>query len=153
MSPSGWKQTFPFTGWFWPPFEVGISRFQDHHRRRYACLSRAWRSPWSDRGWRDVFQDNRTSKNGWHGMTGQFHQSVFGRFGGYADVNNADRLGWIHDPSMPIEPILILTLPISRNWQLIDINAGALLKYCKEVLNFNGQTTILKQTPTTNSLF
>jgi|TARA_B100001964_G_C13775913_1_gene398070 hypothetical protein len=54
---------------------------------------------------------------------------------------------------MPIEPILILTLPISRNWQLIDINAGALLKYCKEVLNFNGQTTILKQTPTTNSLF
>ncbi len=54
---------------------------------------------------------------------------------------------------MPIEPILILTLPISRNWQLIDINAVSLLRYSKEVLNFNGQTTILKQTPTTNSLF
>ena len=24
----------------------------------------------------DVFQDNRTSKNGWHGMTGQSHQVV-----------------------------------------------------------------------------
>ena len=46
----------------------------------------------------DVFQDNRTSKNGWHGMTGQFRQSVFGRFGGYADVNNADRLGC--DPAL-----------------------------------------------------
>ena len=26
-----------------------------------------------------VFQDSRTGKNGWHGMTGQFRQSVFGR--------------------------------------------------------------------------
>ena len=25
-----------------------------------------------------VFQDSRTGKNGWHGMTGQFRQSVFG---------------------------------------------------------------------------
>jgi len=33
----------------------------------------------------DVFQDNRTGKNGWHGMRGQFRQSVFGRLGGYAD--------------------------------------------------------------------
>ena len=30
-----------------------------------------------------VFQDSRTGKNGWHGMTGQFRQSVFGRLGGY----------------------------------------------------------------------
>ena len=26
-------------------------------------------------------------KNGWHGMTGQFRQSVFGRLGSYDDVN------------------------------------------------------------------
>ena len=45
-----------------------------------------------------VFQDSRTGKNGWHGMTGQFHQSVFGRLGGYDDVNDADRLG--RDPAM-----------------------------------------------------
>ena len=45
-----------------------------------------------------VFQDSRTGKNGWHGMTGQFCQSVFGRLGGYDDVNDADRLG--RDPAM-----------------------------------------------------
>ena len=38
-----------------------------------------------------IFQDCRTGKNGWHGMTGQFRQSVFGRLGGYEDVNDADR--------------------------------------------------------------
>jgi hypothetical protein len=31
----------------------------------------------------EVFQDSRTGKNGWHGMVGQFRQSVFGRLGGY----------------------------------------------------------------------
>ncbi len=46
----------------------------------------------------DVFQDSRTGKNGWHGMTGLFRQSVFGRLGGYEDVNDADRLG--RDPAM-----------------------------------------------------
>ena len=46
----------------------------------------------------DVFRDSRTSKNGWHGMTGQFRQSVFGRLGGLEDVNDADRLG--RDPAM-----------------------------------------------------
>ena len=46
----------------------------------------------------DIFQDSRTGKNGWHGMTGQFRQSVFGRLGGYEDVNAADRLG--RDPAM-----------------------------------------------------
>ena len=45
-----------------------------------------------------VFQDSRTGKNGWHGMTGQFRQSVFGHLGGYDDVNDADRLG--RDPAM-----------------------------------------------------
>ena len=45
-----------------------------------------------------VFQDSRTGKNGWHGMTGQFRQSLFGRVGGYEDVNDAERLG--HDPAM-----------------------------------------------------
>ena len=45
-----------------------------------------------------VSQDNRTGKNGWHGMTGQFRQSLFGRVGGYADVNDVVRLGL--DPAM-----------------------------------------------------
>ncbi len=45
-----------------------------------------------------LFQDSRTGKNGRHGMTGQFRQSVFGRLGGYDDVNDADRLG--RDPAM-----------------------------------------------------
>ncbi len=31
----------------------------------------------------NIFQDSRTDKNGWHGMTGQFRQSVFERLGGY----------------------------------------------------------------------
>jgi hypothetical protein len=45
-----------------------------------------------------LFQDSRTGKNGRHGMVGQFRQSVFGRVGGYDDVNDADRLG--RDPAM-----------------------------------------------------
>ena len=45
-----------------------------------------------------LFQDSRTGKNGRHGMVGQFRQSVYGRFGGYDDVNDADRLG--RDPAM-----------------------------------------------------
>ena len=48
-----------------------------------------------------IFQDSRTGKNGWHGMTGQFRQSVFGRLGGYEDVNDADRLG--RDPAMRVD--------------------------------------------------
>ena len=47
---------------------------------------------------RDVFHDSRTGKNGWHGMAGQFRQSLFGRLGGYEDVNDAERLG--RDPAM-----------------------------------------------------
>jgi hypothetical protein len=46
----------------------------------------------------EIFQDSRTGKNGWHGMTGQFRQSLFGRVGGYEDVNDAERLG--RDPAM-----------------------------------------------------
>jgi len=30
-----------------------------------------------------LFQDSRTGKNGWRGVTGQFRQSVFGRLGGW----------------------------------------------------------------------
>ena len=45
----------------------------------------------------DAFHDNRTGKNGWHRMTGLFRQSVFGRLGGYEDVNDAERLG--RDPA------------------------------------------------------
>ena len=40
----------------------------------------------------------RSGKNGQHAMTGLFRQSVFGRLGGYQDVNDADRLG--RDPAM-----------------------------------------------------
>ena len=45
-----------------------------------------------------VLVDRRTGKNGRHGMTGLFRQSVFGRLGGYDDVNDADRLA--RDPAM-----------------------------------------------------
>ena len=46
----------------------------------------------------DAFHDSRTGKNGWYGMTGLFRQSVFGRLGGYEDVNDAERLG--RDPAI-----------------------------------------------------
>ena len=46
----------------------------------------------------DAFQDNRTGKNGWHGVASQDRQSLFGRVGGYSDVNDAERLG--RDPAM-----------------------------------------------------
>ena len=36
--------------------------------------------------------DPRTGKNGQHAMAGLFRQYVFGRLGGYEDVNDADRL-------------------------------------------------------------
>ena len=42
--------------------------------------------------------DPRTGKNGQHAMKCLFRQSVFGRLGGYEDVNDADRLG--RDPAM-----------------------------------------------------
>ena len=45
-----------------------------------------------------LFHDSPTGKNGRHGMVGQFRQSLFGRLGGYDDVNDADRLG--RDPAM-----------------------------------------------------
>ncbi len=40
----------------------------------------------------DVLTDTRRGKNGRHGLVEQFRQSVFGRLGGYDDVNDADRL-------------------------------------------------------------
>jgi hypothetical protein len=46
----------------------------------------------------DVFADTRTGKNGRHALAGLFRQSVFGRFAGYEDVNDAERLR--HDPAM-----------------------------------------------------
>ncbi|HSM16782.1 MAG TPA: IS1380 family transposase [Gemmatimonadales bacterium] len=46
----------------------------------------------------DGLVDPRTGKNGLHAMAGLFRQSVFGRLGGYEDVNDADHLG--HDPAM-----------------------------------------------------
>ena len=46
----------------------------------------------------DVFHDNRTGKNGRHGIVGQLRQSVFGRLNGYEDVSDAERLG--RDPAM-----------------------------------------------------
>jgi hypothetical protein len=46
----------------------------------------------------NVLRDTRRGKNGRHGLVGQFRQSVFGRIGGYDDVNDADRLSL--DPVM-----------------------------------------------------
>jgi hypothetical protein len=37
----------------------------------------------------DGLVDPRTGKNGRHALTGLFRQSVFGRLGGYEDVNDA----------------------------------------------------------------
>ena len=36
----------------------------------------------------DTLTDTRRGKNGRHGLVGQFRQSVFGRLGGYDDVND-----------------------------------------------------------------
>ena len=41
----------------------------------------------------DELVDPGTGKNGQHAMKDLFRQSVFGRLGGYEDVNDADRLG------------------------------------------------------------
>ena len=46
----------------------------------------------------DVLADNRTGRNGWHGIVGLLRQSIYGRLAGYEDVNDADRLG--RDPAM-----------------------------------------------------
>jgi hypothetical protein len=46
----------------------------------------------------DVLADARSGKNGRHALAGLFRQSVFGRFAGYEDVNDAERLR--HDPAM-----------------------------------------------------
>ncbi|MCH8112950.1 MAG: IS1380 family transposase [Proteobacteria bacterium] len=46
----------------------------------------------------DELVDPRSGKNGQHAMKGLLRQSVFGRLGGYEDVNDADRLG--RDPAM-----------------------------------------------------
>ncbi len=46
----------------------------------------------------DVLTDTRRGKNGRHCLVGLFRQSVFGRLGGYDDVNDADRLSL--DPVM-----------------------------------------------------
>ena len=46
----------------------------------------------------NTLTDTRRGKNGRHGLVGQFRQSVFGRLGGYDDVNDADRLSL--DPAM-----------------------------------------------------
>ncbi len=37
----------------------------------------------------DVLADARTGKNGRHALVGMLRQSVFGRFAGYEDVNDA----------------------------------------------------------------
>ena len=39
----------------------------------------------------EVLTDGRTGRNGQHGLAGLFRQSLFGRLGGYEDVNDADR--------------------------------------------------------------
>ena len=46
----------------------------------------------------DVLADARSGKNSRHSLVGLLRQSVFGRLGGYEDVNDADRL--CHDPAM-----------------------------------------------------
>ena len=45
-----------------------------------------------------LLTDARTGKNGQHALSGLFRQSLFGRLGGYEDVNDAARLRY--DPAM-----------------------------------------------------
>jgi hypothetical protein len=45
-----------------------------------------------------MLADARTGKNGRHALVGLLRQSVLGRFAGYEDVNDAERLR--HDPAM-----------------------------------------------------
>jgi len=45
-----------------------------------------------------ILTDTRRGKNGRHGLFAQVRQSIFGRLGGYDDVNDADRLSL--DPVM-----------------------------------------------------
>lgn len=40
----------------------------------------------------ETLADARTGTNGRHALGGLLRQSVFGRLGGYEDVNDADRL-------------------------------------------------------------
>ncbi len=60
----------------------------------------------------DVLAGSRTGKNGRHGIFGQLRQSVFGRLGGYEDVNDADRLG--RDPAVLSEREKIKRLTMKR---------------------------------------
>jgi hypothetical protein len=46
----------------------------------------------------DALTDKRTGRNGQYALTGLFRQSLFGRIGGYSDVNDAGRLRY--DPAM-----------------------------------------------------
>lgn len=46
----------------------------------------------------EVLADARTGKNGRHALVGMLRQAVFGRLGGYEDVNDAERLR--NDPAM-----------------------------------------------------
>ena len=49
----------------------------------------------------DVRKDARCGKNGCHGRVGQSRQSVFGRLGGYDDVNYVGRLSF--DPVIAVD--------------------------------------------------
>ena len=40
----------------------------------------------------EALRDSRTGKNTLHRLDGLFRQSVYGRFAGYEDVNDAERL-------------------------------------------------------------
>ena len=46
----------------------------------------------------ETVADARTGKNGRHALVDMLRQSVFGRFAGYEDVNDTERLR--HDPAM-----------------------------------------------------
>ena len=46
----------------------------------------------------EALTDSRTGMNSRHSLVAQLRQSVFSRLAGYADVNDADRLG--RDPAM-----------------------------------------------------
>src|SRR5262249_7926931 len=85
-------------GWIRPPLDAPVSRLPGDLRCWVAGLSRELDDVLGLTEMAgDVLADD-SGKNGRHALAGLFRQSVFGRFAGYEDVNDAERLR--HDPAM-----------------------------------------------------
>jgi len=68
----------------------------------------------------NVLTDTRRGKNGRHGLVAQFRQSVFGRLGGYEDMNDADRLS--------LDPVIYEFLEAEAYTHAIRLKANTVLQ-------------------------